>query len=65
MCVQYRGGDQYCGGVQYHGGYHDACGGYLGYHEGCSASWGDIIINVGDILNTVEEYQEYCGGYLK
>ena len=63
------------------GGYHDKCGGYLeyrrgvqfrdGYHEycgRCSVPWGDIMINVGDILSTVGvfssvgEYHEYHGG---
>ena len=27
--------------------------GYLEYRGGCSVPWGDIMINVGDILNTV------------
>ena len=28
-------------------------GGYLEYRGGCSVPWGDIMINVGDILSTV------------
>ena len=28
-------------------------GGYLEYCGGCSVPWGDILINVGDILSTV------------
>ena len=27
-------------------------GGYLEYRGGCSVPWGDIMINVGDILST-------------
>ena len=41
------------GGVQYRGGYHEYRGGYLEYRRGCSVPWGDIMINVGDILSTV------------
>ena len=37
-------------------------GGYLEYRGGCSVPWGDIMINVGDILSTVEGVQ-YRGGY--
>ena len=36
-------------------------GGYLEYRGGCSVPWGNIMINVGDILSTVgagENYQE-------
>ena len=38
---------------------------------GCSVPWGDIMINVGDILSTVRGvqyhggYHEYRGGYLE
>ena len=67
MCVQYRGGAQYCGGyleyrggVQYRGGY-DKCGGYLeyrgGYHEYC----GGILSTVEDIMMHVGGYHEYRG----
>ena len=37
-------------------------GGYLEYRGGCSVPWGDIMINVGDILSTVGGVQ-YRGGY--
>ena len=43
-------------------------GGYLEYRGGCSVPWGDIMINVGDILrtvgvfSTVGGYHEYRGG---
>ena len=40
------------GGGQYHVGIHEYCEGYLEYRWGCSV--GDIIINVGDIINTME-----------
>ena len=46
-------------------------GGYLEYRGGCSVPWGDIMINVGDILSTVGVfstvggYHEYRGGYLE
>ena len=36
-------------------------GGYLEYRWGCSVPWGNIMINVGDILSTVEGVQ-YRGG---
>ena len=45
-------------------------GGYLEYRGGCSVPWGDVIINVGDILSTVGVfgtvggYHEYHGGIL-
>ena len=31
---------EYTGCVQYTGGYHDECGGYHEYTEGCSLHWG-------------------------
>ena len=47
MCVQYRGGGQYCGGgVQYHGGYHEYHGDILST-VGVFSTVGDIMINVG------------------
>ena len=39
------------GYFQYRGGYHDKCGGYLEYHEGCSVPWGNITIHVKDMSN--------------
>ena len=59
------------GGVQYRGDIMSTVGGYLEYRGGCSLPWGDIMINVGDILSTVGvfstmgRYHEYCGGYLE
>ena len=42
LCIQYRvGGDP------------QLRGGYLEYCEGCSVSWTDIMINMGDTINTV------------
>ena len=49
--------------VQYRGGYHDACGGYLEYHGDVQYHL-DIMINVGDILNTMRGFQDR-GGYLE
>ena len=43
-------------------------GGHLEYRGGCSVPWGDIMINMGDILSTVgvfstvRGYHEYRGG---
>ena len=43
-------------------------GGYLEYRGGCSVTWADIMINVGDISSTVGVfstaggYHEYRGG---
>ena len=37
-------------------------GGYLEYRGGCSVPWGDIMINVGDILSTVGVFST-MGGY--
>ena len=48
------GGVPYRGGVQYRGGYHE-------YRGGCSVSWADIMMHVGDIMSTVEGVQ-YRGG---
>ena len=49
MCVQYRGRES--GGVQYCGGIHDACEGIC---TGVSlVTWGDTMINVGDIFSAV------------
>ena len=63
MCVQYRGGAQYCGryleyrgGVQYRGGYHEYCGGTVGVFS----TVGVIMMHVGDIMSTVEGVQ--CRG---
>ena len=39
------------------GGFHDKCGGYLGVFS----TVGDIMINVGDILSTVEGVQYHRG----
>ena len=35
------------------GGYHDACGGYHEYIEGCSVHWG---------MRTSGGYHDACGG---
>ena len=39
------------GDVQYIGGYHDACGGYREYIEGCSAHQRDIMMHLGEQLD--------------
>ena len=39
------------------GGFHDKCRGYLGGVQYC----GDIMINVGDMLSTVEGVQYHEG----
>ena len=62
MCVQYRGGAQYCGGVQYRGRYHEYCGGYVEYRGGVQYC-GGYHDKCGDILSTVGGYLEYRGGY--
>ena len=50
-------------GVQYIGGYHEYIGGYHEYIEGCSVDRGDIMIHVGDAMNTSGGYHEYIGEY--
>ena len=57
-CV-HRGDVQYIGEIplvhwgdaQYTGGYHDACGGYHEYIEGCSAHPRDIMMHLGEQLD--------------
>ena len=44
------------GDVQNIGGYHDACGGYHEYIEGCS-------VHRKDTMSTSGGYHEYIGGY--
>ena len=60
MCVQYIGGCSVHRGVfstsggyhEYIGGYHDECGGYHEYIGGCSVHRRDIMIHVGEQLQS-------------
>ena len=68
MCAVPWGVLSTVGGVQYRGDIMSTVGGYLEYRGGCSVPWGDIMINVGDIMSTVGVfstvggYHEYHGG---